>query len=63
VNSALQGSVQVGEDSEVITAVVMNQIKIGDRSKAGMGSVVIKDIESGVTVFGNPARAISKKEE
>ena len=38
----------------------MNQIKIGDNVTVGMNSVVMSDVESGITVFGTPAKAHQK---
>ena len=38
----------------------MNQIKLGDNVTVGMNSVVMSDVESGLTVFGTPARAHTK---
>lgn len=42
-------------------STILPNIKIGDGATVGAGSVVIKDIPSGTTVFGNPARAIFTK--
>jgi acetyltransferase-like isoleucine patch superfamily enzyme len=36
----------------------MPGIKIGDGATVGTGSVVIKNVKPGVTVFGNPAKSI-----
>lgn len=35
-------------------------LRIGEGAVIGMGSIVTKDVPSGVTVFGNPARIIKK---
>lgn len=40
---------------------IVNKVKIGDGVTIGAGSVVVKDIEAGVTVAGVPAREISRK--
>lgn len=57
--SGIAGNVTVG--SECFFGIGVNVIpkrKIGDQAKIGAGSIVINDIESGVTVFGNPAKKI-----
>ena len=35
---------------------------IGDGATIGAGAVVVKDVEAGTTVAGNPAKVISRKE-
>ena len=40
--------------------VVLPGVKIGDNTVIGAGSVVTKDIPSGVVAFGNPCRVIKK---
>jgi UDP-3-O-[3-hydroxymyristoyl] glucosamine N-acyltransferase len=37
---------------------IRNKVKIGDHVTVGLGAVVIKNIQDGITVFGNPARPI-----
>ena len=39
------------------SASVRQLISVGQASIVGMGAVVTKDVEPGVTVVGNPARA------
>ena len=41
---------------------IVENVHIGDGVTIGAGAVVVKDIEGGVTVAGNPARVISHKE-
>jgi maltose O-acetyltransferase len=41
-------------------AIVLPGISIGDDAIIGAGSVVTRDVPSGATVAGNPARAISR---
>ncbi len=38
-----------------VGAMVRNDIALGDNVTVGMGSVVTKNFESGVTIVGNPA--------
>ncbi len=42
-------------------ATLVQGLNIGNDVSIGLGSVVIKDIEDGVHVFGNPARPIKSK--
>jgi sugar O-acyltransferase (sialic acid O-acetyltransferase NeuD family) len=44
-----------------IGAVVLPRIRIGQYATVGAGAVVTKDVPSGVTVAGNPAKIIRKK--
>jgi len=39
-----------------IGASVRNQITIGEKAFIGMGAVVVKDVDPGITVIGNPAK-------
>ena len=39
-------------------AIILGNIRIGENSKIGAGSVVIHDVPDGCTVVGNPARII-----
>jgi sugar O-acyltransferase (sialic acid O-acetyltransferase NeuD family) len=40
------------------SAIILPHIKVGDNCMVGAGSVVIKKVKSGDTVFGNPAKKI-----
>ncbi len=44
-------------------SVILGPIKIGDNAIIGAGSVVLKDVLSGTTVAGNPAKEISSKKK
>lgn len=60
-SASLAGGVVVGERSWVgINATVRQLVKLGDDVIVGAGSVVIKDVQSGTTVVGNPAKILSK---
>lgn len=58
--SYLYGSVETGDNVYIASSIIMNQIKLGDNVTVGMNSVVMSDIESGLTVFGTPARVHTK---
>ena len=56
-NAVLAGGAMVGHKAWVgCCASVRQLISVGEASVIGMGAVVTKDVESGVTVVGNPAR-------
>ena len=40
-------------------AVVLPGTRVGDRAKVGAGSVVIRNVQTGLTVFGNPAKPLN----
>jgi serine O-acetyltransferase len=42
-------------------AKIIGQIKIGDCSKVGAGSVVLKSVPNGATVSGIPGRNVNEK--
>jgi sugar O-acyltransferase (sialic acid O-acetyltransferase NeuD family) len=41
-------------------ASILPKVKIQERAKIGVGSIVILDVKAGVTVFGNPAKEIMR---
>lgn len=53
------GKVAIGEGVEIQTnATIVPGLKLGAWSKVGPGSVVLRDVEPGESVFGNPARRV-----
>ena len=55
----LCGCVSVGVDVFIgAGAIILPRLVIGDRVTIGAGAVVTKDVPSGVTVVGNPAKII-----
>jgi UDP-3-O-[3-hydroxymyristoyl] glucosamine N-acyltransferase len=51
------GSVRIGERCWIAPSVVIKEnLTIGDGAFLGIGSVVIRDVEPGAIVFGNPDR-------
>lgn len=43
-------------------AVLLENTTIGDNSEISAGSIVVKDVEPNVIMFGSPARVLKKKE-
>ncbi|ROZ63659.1 acetyltransferase [Ramlibacter sp. WS9] len=58
------GAVTVGDDAYIGTSAVLRQgtperpMHVGARAVVGMGAVVTRSVADGVTVVGNPARAM-----
>ncbi len=60
----LGGGVIIGKNCLIgLNASIRQRIKIGDNAMVGMGAIVVKDVPSGITVVGNPARPLIKKEK
>lgn len=58
-NSVINGDVVVGEGSFIgSSSVTIGQLKIGKWSTIGAGAVVVKSVDSNVTVVGVPASVI-----
>jgi UDP-3-O-[3-hydroxymyristoyl] glucosamine N-acyltransferase len=52
--SVIAGNVTIGADSWVgVNATVSNRIRIGEKARVSLGSVVTKDVKDGETVTGN----------
>ncbi len=57
--SFLAGGVRIGAGVSIHPrATLAKGVRVGDGATIGIGSVVVKDVPAGVTVFGNPARLI-----
>lgn len=53
---SIGGAVEVGNGASIFPgARIVPRRKIGDGATVGIGSVVVRDVDPGVTVFGNPA--------
>lgn len=58
-NSIIAGYCRIGENTKIFLSVTLaNAINIGKKVTINVGSVVIRDVPDGKTVFGNPAREI-----
>lgn len=55
------GGVTVGKRASLYPhCVIMPDVTIGDDAVVGIGAVVTRNVEAGTTVFGNPAKVISR---
>ena len=63
IGSMFMNAALIGNEVYIGPSVcIVENVHIGDGVTIGAGAVVVKDIEGGVTVAGNPARVISHKE-
>ena len=60
VPCSVSGSVHVGENAYLAGDIIRNQCTIGENAFVGLGAVVVKDVEPGQTVVGNPAKPFIK---
>ncbi len=59
--SFIGGGVLLHNDVQVhVRSTILAGTEVGEGAVTGAGSVVIKDVEPGFTVFGNPARKIGQ---
>ena len=56
--SRLYGSVKTGENVYIASAIIKNQLVIGNNATIGMGSVVLDNVDDNTVVVGTPARKI-----
>jgi len=57
--SFMGGYTQIGDNVILHTrATILPHIKVGDNAKVGAGSVVIRNVEPNITVFGIPAKKV-----
>ncbi len=53
----VNGNVTIGDHAYIGSGAVIRQgLKIGAYAKVGMGAVVTRDVDTGLTVIGNPAK-------
>ena len=59
--SFIGGGTVINNEAQIhVRSTILAGLDIGKRAVTGAGSVVIKNVEPGVTVFGNPAKVIGK---
>ena len=56
--SILHGSVKTGNNVYIASAIIKNQLYLGENAFVGLGSVVTKDVEENTTVAGIPAKPL-----
>ena len=61
VPCSVSGSVHIGRNGYLAGNIIRNQCTIGENAFVGLGAVVVKDVEPGQTVVGNPAKPFVKK--
>lgn len=60
-SSVIGGYVEIGDNSKIkLNVTIRNRKKIGENSLIGMGSVVVKNVDSNTVVVGNPAKPLIK---
>lgn len=57
----LGGSTHIVQNGYLAGAITRNQSKIGRDAFIGMGAVVVKNVDAGQIVIGNPAKPLVKK--
>ena len=61
--SKINGSVKIGHDCWIGTgAMIKEHVVVGDRVFIGMGSTVIDNVKSNLTIAGNPSKIIKQDE-
>jgi sugar O-acyltransferase (sialic acid O-acetyltransferase NeuD family) len=59
--AVLGGEVVIGDGTHIgANATIRQQIHVGKNSIVGMGSVVLKDLGTGVMAYGNPCEEVKK---
>ncbi len=54
----ITGGVRIGEEVFMGShAAVLPRVTVGDRAVIGAGSVAIRNVPAGITIYGNPARS------
>ena len=58
----VSGGVRIGKRAWIApSATILNQLTIGDDAVVGLGAVVVRNVEAGATVVGNPAKPLAPK--
>ncbi len=62
INASIGGGVEIGKKVTVAEgSVILPGSKIGDNAIVGLGAVVMRNVPSGATVLGNPAKVVFKR--
>lgn len=61
-HAMIGGSSIIGENAWIApNAAVINKVSVGDNAVVGLAAVVIRDVEDGDVIVGNPGKSIKKK--
>ncbi len=61
-SAVINGNCKIGSDCTVGSGAIFHPgVKVGDGATVGIGSVVLRAVRNGSTVFGNPAKRISRR--
>ncbi len=61
-HAMVAGSATIGERAWIApSAAIMNQLTVGAGAIVGLGAVVVKSVEPGTTVVGNPAKPLAPR--
>lgn len=63
-NAMVAGSVKIGKNVWVApSSSILNKKSVKDNSVIGMGAVVLKDVEDGQVIVGNPGKSLKKNDK
>jgi UDP-3-O-[3-hydroxymyristoyl] glucosamine N-acyltransferase len=61
-NAMVAGSATIGRNVWVApSSSILNKVIVGDNATIGMGAVVLREVDSGQTIIGNPGKPFVKK--
>ena len=61
LSTEISGHVKIDDETDIAPGVtILNRVKIGKKSHAGIGSLVLKDVPDSTTVIGRPAVEIER---